>query len=482
MSDNFPHLNYYGRREILVDERSITRENVLGALKKAVNIHRQNRQDIEFLHGYYVGKHNILLRQKEVRPEICNKIVENHAAEIVNFKTGFTFGEPVQYVYRGENPEGGNAGDDKGIAYLNRLMDVQDKSAKDSELGQWFYECGVAYRMALLENKTLNIYVCDPRTTFVAYSNDFRREPVFACTFSEGDKGTVYSVYSKNHFWAIKNLTAIVEDKEFATGIPIFEYRHNPTRQGAFEIVLPLIDALNTAISNREDGIEQIIQSLIWFNNCEVDEDKIDRLRANGVIQTKSSGNMPANIQMLTATLDQQQVQTLVDYTYQMMLTIAAVPDRKASAGGNTGQALIVGQGWVMAESAAKSMEKQFVAAERRFLAYVLNALQGDPTLQSLSLGDIEIKFTRNKTDNLLTKTQGLQNQLEAGIHPRIAIANCGLYSDPEQVFLDSAEYLQKWLVTGEQDKSAANVVNVDEELEAIISKLGDENESLGDR
>lgn len=476
-------LNFYGRREILTDERVITKENVLDILKKAVGVHTQNAHDIDFLHGYYVGRHNILDRIKEVRPEINNKIVENHAAEIVNFKTGFTFGEPVQYVYRGESPAGDNDGDDNGIAYLNRLMDDSNKPAQDSEIGQWFYECGISYRMALLENNTLNLYVCDPRNTFVVYSNDFKREPLLACTFSSGENKDVYSVYSKNHFWVVENLNNIVEEREFATGIPIFEYRHNPTRQGAFETVLPLIDALNTTVSNREDGIEQIVQSLIWFNNCEIDADQIDKLRANGIIQTKSSQGMPANIQMLSAVLDQQQVQTLVDYTYQTMLTIAAVPDRKASAGGNTGQALIVGQGWVMAESAAKSMEKQFIAAERRFLAYALRALRSDIQLQSLSLGDIEIKFTRNKTDNLLTKTQGLQNQLEAGIHPRIAIANCGLYSDPEQVFIDSEEYLQKWIQTGEQDKAAANVADMDGELRAILDKIGGEdNGELSER
>jgi hypothetical protein len=62
-----------------------------------------------------------------------------------------------------------------------------------------------------------------------------------------------------------------------------------------------------------------------------------------------------------------------------------------------------------------------------------------------LNLSDIDIKFTRNRTDNLLVKTQGLQNQLEAGIHPQIAIGNVGLYSDPEQVYLDSLPYLEKW-------------------------------------
>lgn len=475
-------LNFYGRRQIFTDERNVTDANVLDVLKSAVSVHEQNRHDIELLYGYYKGRQDILDRVKEVRPEICNRLVENHAAEIVNFKTGFTFGEPVQYVYRGENPLGENEGDDNGIAYLNRIMDEANKASKDSDLAQWFYICGIAHRLALIENGILNTYVCDPRNTFVAYSNDYRREPVLACTYSDTSNGRVYSVWSDTRFWVIKDLREITETKEFAGGIPIFEYRLAPTRQGSFETVLPLIDAMNNIASNRMDGIEQIIQSFIWFNNCEVDDEQFKALREKGGICTKSTNGLPANIQLLQTTLDQQQSQTFVDYMYEIMLTIAAVPDRKASAGGNTGQALVIGQGWTMAESAAKSMEHEFKATEKRFLAFVLRCLNV-PQLGSLSLGDIEIKFTRNKTDNLLTKTQGLQNQLEAGIHPRIAIAHCGLYSDPEQVFLDSSEYLQKWIISGEQDKQAANVVDMDGELEAILNKLGgDDNGELGER
>lgn len=482
---NLPQLNYYGRRQILTDAKEVSDKNILEVLVRVAGVHEQNRQDIEFLYGYYCGKQNILLRKKEVRPEINNKIVENHAAEIVNFKTGFTFGEPVQYVYRGKDVENEqtNVGDDEGIAYLNRLMDEEDKASKDRELAEWFYICGVGYRMTLLEQNRLHIYVCDPRNTFVVYSNDYKKEPMLACTFAEELNGKkIYSVWSKNRYWVVENLNKITDKRDFATGIPIVEYRLTPTRQGCFETVLPLIDALNSMASNRMDGVEQLIQSFIWFNNCEVDDEQFSALREKGGICTKSSNNMPANIQLLQTTLDQQQSQTFVDYIYERMLTIAAVPDRKASAGGNTGQALVIGQGWTMAESAAKSMEHEFKAAEKRFLSYALRALQSDTELKSLSLGDIEIKFTRNKTDNLLTKTQGLQNQLEAGIHPRIAIANCGLYSDPEQVFLDSTEYLQKWITSGEQDKAAANIADVDGELNAILSKLGGEdNEPVGD-
>jgi hypothetical protein len=52
----------------------------------------------------------------------------------------------------------------------------------------------------------------------------------------------------------------------------------------------------------------------------------------------------------------------------------------------------------------------------------------------------------------LIVKTQGLLNQLKAGVHPLIAITNCGLYSDPQTVWNDSEKYMAKWLYDGEED------------------------------
>jgi len=98
--------------------------------------------------------------------------------------------------------------------------------------------------------------------------------------------------------------------------------------------------------------------------------------------------------------------------------------------------------GWETAEAMAKNTELQFGESQREELVVVLKILQNMPvadlTLSTLSLSDIDIKFSRSKNDNLLVKCQGLLNQLEAGIHPREAIKTSNLYSDPEQVYLDS--------------------------------------------
>ena len=106
--------------------------------------------------------------------------------------------------------------------------------------------------------------------------------------------------------------------------------------------------------------------------------------------------------------------------------------------------------GWAAAESKAKETESSFKKSEKKFLKYILS-LEDD--LQ-LKVSDIDIKFTRNKTDNLLTKTQGLQNMLEAGVTPQIAFSLSNLFSDPEQACKDSEPYLQKWVPKKETEKA----------------------------
>lgn len=479
----------YGRRCIWTSERSFTAESVKEVIARALVVHGQNAIDIQRLYNYYRGRMDILDREKEVRPEICNKIVINHAAEITNFKTGFTFGEPVQYVYRGKDTlsESANIADDSAIAALNKLMYRLNKAGKDRELAQWLYICGVAQRIVLFEGDKLRTYVCDPRNTFTVRADDYTRRVLLSavCSFdnplgniSENPKKRI-TVYSDNHFWEYED-SVLVREGAMPFN-PIVEYWANPTRQGCFEPVIDIIDALNKIASNRADGIEQQIQSLIWFNNIEINEEQFGELSEKGGICTKSSPNAPANIQMLNSTLDQTQTQTFADDLYQKMLQIAAVPDRKASAGGNTGQALIIGEGWTQAEAAAKSFEHSFCEGEKEFIARVLKVVQTARTettqpsnFTNLSLDDVDVKFTRNKTDNLLVKTQGLQNQLEAGIHPRIAIENCGLYSDPQQVYVESEEYLAKWKQQqGEQNiQGAPQISDSTNEFDEIYRRL----------
>ena len=61
---------------------------------------------------------------------------------------------------------------------------------------------------------------------------------------------------------------------------------------------------------------------------------------------------------------------------------------------------------------------------------------------RELTVADIDVKITRNNTDNMMVKAQSLVYLLEKGIHPKIAIRTVGLWSDPEKIYLESKPYL----------------------------------------
>jgi len=228
--------------------------------------------------------------------------------------------------------------------------------------------------------------------------------------------------------------------------VPIIEYPYNSQRQGCFEKVIPLLDALNTATSDRLNGLAQHIQELMWFNNCQIDEEKFQALKDMGAILTKSEPGQQANVAFITQALNQQETQTLIDYLYDCVLQIAGVPSRKTATGGNTGSAIQLAGGWTTAEAMARSTELLFKMSDKETLKIILricNTIKTVP-IGDVSISDMDIQFTRSKNDNASIKLQVLIGQLNAGIHPRIAISNCGLYSDPEQTYVDSIEYLEK--------------------------------------
>lgn len=461
----------FGRRKILCDEPNITERNVVKVLTDALVAHNQNRIEIDRLYGYYRGRQPILNRTKQIRPEICNRIVENRANEIVSFKVGYLCGEPIQYVSRGSTDEISH-----GISKLNDMMLLCGKSAKDKELAEWMYICGLGYRMIapnkpyieqnvipkLLNRKLkfsedespFDIYTLDPRNTFVVYHSGLGEKPLMGVKFVvQQDKTVIFSVYTENNYFELRSHNLISgfkldhskTEKRTINEIPIVEYPLNNARLGAFEVVLPILNAINTVQSNRLDGVEQFIQSLWVLYNAEIDEDAIGQLREAGLIKLKGFGENKADIKVIAEELDQTQTQTLIDYMYQTVLNIVGMPNRN---GGNstsdTGSAVIMRDGWESAEARAKSDELMFKEAERKLLKIALQVIRSTVGT-TLKLSDIEVKFTRRNYENILAKSQVLTSMLASDkIDPLLAFTHCGMFSDPEDAAKMSAEHYEK--------------------------------------
>jgi SPP1 family phage portal protein len=252
-----------GRRSIFTNATTIDRKNVIQVLKDALDIHAQNQSDIDYLFRYWKGEQPIRNRTKTIRPEINNKIVVNRANEIVAFKVGYVFGEPIQYVSRKEETT-------KGVSALNDIMFSTDKEAIDKELAEWFSICGIAYRMVLPNKKITKdnpspicVYVLDPRFSFVVHSFALGEPVVMGVKFVTLDKDKIlYSVYTENRYYEILEGKIIKEEAHSLGFIPIIEYYTSKAKIGEFEKVIDMLDAINLTISDRVNGIEQFVQSL----------------------------------------------------------------------------------------------------------------------------------------------------------------------------------------------------------------------------
>lgn len=444
-----PYLHLNGRRMILTDETEVNIGNVVQILRKALPYHWKNRSEISYLWSYYKGRQPILNRVKEVRPEITNKIVENRANEIVSFKSGYLMGEPLQYVSRG-NAE--NIAD--AINQLNEFVFAEEKPAKDKELADWFHICGTSFRMVLPDEMAgeddespFEIYTLDPRNTFVVYNNGLGSKPILGVKYVVDENGVVhYSCYSDHEYFEIVESKVVSYDTHILGEIPIIEYPLNIARIGAFELVIPLLDAINLTDSNRLDGVEQFIQALMLFHNVDISSEDFDELRERGAIKFKDiDPQLKAEINYLVSNLNQGETQTLVDHMYQTVLTICGMPNRNGgSSTSDTGSAVIMRDGWSAAEARAKDSELMFKKSERIFLKVVLNICR---TLANMDLKvcNVEIRFTRRNYENILQKAQVLDLMLKNNkIHPRLAFEHCGLFVDSDLAYTLSAEYAEE--------------------------------------
>ena len=433
-------MQMFGRRKIYTDEERITADNVVEVLSKAMLTHSQNQTEIEYLWNYYCGKTPILAKQKEIREKINHKINVNRANEIVTFKRGYGFGEPIQYIRRGQK-ESLTA----GINALNEYMFQEDKQAKDSELAEWFYTCGVANRMVLPGSdatEPFKIYTLDPRYSFVVRYNGLGEKVVMAVKFIlKENKQPVYSIYTPESYFEIENGVITKNEAHVLGCVPIFEYKTGAAMLGAFEIVLPLLDAINEAESNRLDDIVQFVNSFLALLGGTIDEETAKKLEEYKMLCLPEG----VDAKYLSAALQQSDIQVLVNNLYETVLTITGLPNRNGgSSTSDTGSAVIMRDGWESAEAQMKSIENEFKRSEKEFLRLVLRILKDLVDIE-LDVRDIDIKFSRRNYDNLQTKSQVLTTMLNnPKIHPELAFLHSGMFLDPEGAYLQSKRWWEE--------------------------------------
>lgn len=447
-------MRLFGRRKIFTDHSEITAANIVEVLSNALVIHRRNAKEIQYLRWYVRGDQPVLNRTKKVRKDVNNKVVVNVAQECLDFKLGYIWGEPIGIVRR----SGSEA--NSGVELLNEYMEEQCKDDIDQDLANDFCIGGLGYRAVLPnldqhEDSPFKLAKLEPETTFCVYTNDVFKRKVLGVSYCQKSDGTeTFTAYTDNQCFELRNGAGglqLVDVSHNGLGIiPIIPYEAPDLSGPAFERALPLLDAINVLTSNRLDDIEQFVASILWIHNAEMNDEDLARLDELLAVRTNSSGDgQQAVLKYLSTPLDQTSVQALEQSLEEHVYELSGVPGRVQSSGGSTGTAAELGEaGWKKIEYSAKRLEAAWKAGEREMLRVILAIFERTTSLPSEVAGlkrtDLTIKFVRSKNYNVLTKTQGMLNMMQAGIHPRIYIRESDLFSDPEQVYQDSVPYIEK--------------------------------------
>lgn len=452
----------YGRKIAYTDVETITADNVVKVVGENIGTFCWNKYITKYLWDYYKGDQPIRYRTKLVRDDIVNRIVENHAYEIVQFKTGQTYGEPVQYISR-KDEESIN----KAVDELNDYMTDANKQEKDIKSGEWQSATGTSFKAV---QKTpdgdipFRIVAPSPMHTFIIY-NRSTEEPLLAVQELKDADGNFYKLcYSKTHECKIIN-GQMVDWKLHGFGdIPIVEYPNNHERISDIELVIDILDSINNMQSNRMDGIEQFIQSWFKFVNCEVDEEQFEKMKMNCALVVKSSNKEnKSDVDIMTQELNQSESQVAKDDLWDNALSILAIPSKQGNTGGDTQGAVELRNGWDFSKTRAKLKDPLIESAEKRLAKVVLNVIRIYATDLKLTTRDFSVQINHSPQDNMYTKSQTLLQLLQCGIHPIVAIKTVGLWGDAEKTFLLSKPYLDNLWKTidnvEEQERKAQEIV-----------------------
>lgn len=434
----------YGRKTAYFGAEAVDESNVLDALAATAGIFAANKVAIRYLWDYKKGDQPAFYRIKTIRDDIINKVVENHAWEIVRFKNGQTYGEPVQYVSLRRDPAVNSA-----VDMLNDYMRAAGKARKDVDSGEWTSAVGTGFKAIMRRDGMIPFRVMapTPMNTYAVYSTitDDHLMSVQERNSGGPDGIVTWVCYTPTHEFRIENGTIVDARPHGFGGIPIIEYPNNQDRISDIELVISMLDAINEMQSNRMDAIGQFVQSWTKFVNCEIDKETFEEMKQMGALVVKSNNNESnkADVDIISQELNQTESQVAKDDLWNNILNILAIPNKQDNTGGDTQGAVRLRNGWDVSAQAARIKDQYVVEGDKRLAVLALNQMRmaGIPGIELTEL-DFEANVSHSPTDNMFTKAEALQILLQSGISPQIAIRTSGLWTDSEKVYLDSKPFL----------------------------------------
>jgi SPP1 family phage portal protein len=414
--------------QIMADSIEINAKNVQEWMQGFKSIRDERKRFGE----YYDGK-NCIIKQGAVKGRPNYSINVNMAKYIIDVATGYAFGNPIKYTTDEEN-----AKDilDR-IRYVHKNCNVAEL---DFQQGGDMATYGVSYQLVMaigegaIEDRIIFKHL-NPLQTFFVVDNTILETPVCGVYFysykeNNIDKTKIY-VYDKDFLTIFVEKGGVItqESQEFHNMgyIPIIQCLNNDDAFSDIQCVTDLLDSLSLAVSNNTDNLQSIANAILAISGGTLNEEQIDQINEFKVANLPVGAVMQWVIKNVDPTAEQQQVDNLLNFIFQ----ISQVPDLTddAFAGNQSGVAMQyklwgLDQLWVTKTTKYKKAIVQRLKILMHLLQY-----QFKNTVQMLD--EINITFDKNlPKDNSAEYT--MVQALKDVVSKRTLLENISIVDDIE--------------------------------------------------
>lgn len=435
-------------------------------------------------------------------------MLEPHIMAMVDWKTGYVFGNPIKYAQTKDI-----ATDD--ITYLNKYARYANRSAIDQQVGMWAYATGVGYYFIQPTDEKVDVETQAPFELFCreadtctkVYSSYNGKKPLFDLLYTtveeidesgRADTYAIIDIYLPNDYYEYKcpaSEIGIVNNITFAQvahqtrpvykKLPLVEKRLNPNGIGIVAMAREMQQAIDNIASDSVDNIKEVVNVLYKYKGIAMGSTPDEISERHKIIRKNGAIVIPFNREFQfepdlevekTDALNFSDVLALSDNIKRAMYETVGVPlaTSATNSGGTTKSGSEVANGYDNAYNRALTDINNFIPADTELLDRILFICQNtaENKVNDLKLSEIEIKYSLNLNDNMQIKTQSLGTCIGIKMPPAMALRIARLSNDPEAEGKQWEEYMAKLDAEAErkaqqkalQQQNDTNKGNLDDE------------------
>ncbi|WP_404899901.1 phage portal protein [Limosilactobacillus reuteri] len=390
------------------------------------------QQNSQWAAGYqenyrlYIGDHAILHEQKSSwGPD--NKLVVNLPKYICDTFTGFFVGIPPKITLEDKSAN------DK-LQDWNNTNSFQDKLSEISKQTD-IYGRSIAF-MYQDEEKHTRVTVVKPAEGFIVYDDTVAQHPLafirYSKTTQNGLCGTIY--YANKVIGFTDGKLDDTDEVNIYGVVPAVEFFENEERQGAFDNVKTLCEALDKALSNKANQNEYYDNAYLKILGLQLPTDennnvKVDDIKHNHLIYSPDAESANATVDFVgkpdADALQEHFIERLLNLIYQ----ISMVPNLSDKEFASNQSGVAIRYKLLAIQNLASSKERKFTQSLRQLYRVLFSVGE---VAKPDEWQNLKFQFSWNIPANLADEAQTAKTLMGVTSH-ETALKPLSIVDDPKQ-------------------------------------------------